>query len=204
MTDVYFDDERFYKIVSRNTRRAVIRSAFIVQKNTKRLLNRGASNRGRTPAPPGKSPHKDTGTLGRSIQVDDRGITDKERPSARVGSNAVYAAIHEFGGEIRPKSSRYLTVPIGQTGRDLLRRGGLRAIPDTFVFRSRKGNLIVARTRGKARKAAMEAIAVLKDSVRIPRRPFLRPGLRMSNQAILDEFTFEKLTEGYRFRERGR
>lgn len=37
--------------------------------------------------------------------------------SAMVGTNKVYAAIHQFGGTIKPKKGQYLTIPIKTKGK---------------------------------------------------------------------------------------
>ena len=52
-----------------------------------------------------------TGRLRQSIQtaVDPHGLR------ARVGTNVIYARIHELGGTIRPKTQQYLRFPIGDS-----------------------------------------------------------------------------------------
>lgn len=67
----------------------------------------------RSISPPGKPPGVRTGTLARSIFTDITRLGD-ERPSVRVGSNLVYARIHEFGGVIRPKKAKLLAFTVGK------------------------------------------------------------------------------------------
>lgn len=52
-----------------------------------------------------------TGTLRRSIHSETAEKTDK-RVSVLVGTDLEYAAIHEFGGEIRPRNARALVFEI--------------------------------------------------------------------------------------------
>lgn len=53
------------------------------------------------------TPLNDTGNLKNSIQQS----YDNDR--AVVGTNEIYAAIHQFGGVIKPKKGKYLVFPVG-------------------------------------------------------------------------------------------
>ena len=72
---------------------AVLAAGILLQREIKERLNLGKSPPA-SEAPNG--PFKDTGTLGRSIQVDDSKAKGK-KPSVRVGTSLVYAARLEFG-----------------------------------------------------------------------------------------------------------
>jgi len=72
---------------------AVLAAGILLQREIKERLNLGKSPPASI-APNG--PFKDTGTLGRSIQVDDSNAKGK-KPSVRVGTSLVYAARLEFG-----------------------------------------------------------------------------------------------------------
>ena len=74
---------------------------------------------------------------------------------------APYAAIHELGGEIRPRKAQYLRIPVGEQK------------PGGFVLQTKKGNLVVAYREGRQ----LRVMAVLKRSVRMPARPYLEPQL---------------------------
>jgi phage virion morphogenesis protein len=52
--------------------------------------------------------------------------------SAVVGTNTIYAAIQHFGGEIKPKKGKYLTIPLGKnpkTGKQEYRKVKKVVIP---------------------------------------------------------------------------
>ena len=84
------------------------------------------------------------------------------------GGAVPYARIHEEGGTIRPKSGRFLKIPVGPalTGAGVARGGrqsGLHFIP--------RG------TGGLLADAEGRIWYVLKPSVTIPARPYLRPAI---------------------------
>ena len=60
------------------------------------------------------------------------------------------AAVHEHGATIRPRRAKYLAIPLPAA---LSSRGTLLRRPrkwkNTFVAKSRKGNLIIFQKRGK-------------------------------------------------------
>lgn len=105
------------KIGERMAAAAVRTAAYHIQTAAKKLLNRGG------PGPPSqapKPPHKQTGALGRSIQVDERQVKGS-KPFARVGPDGKvipYAARLEFGFYGTDKNG----VRILQTARPYMRR----------------------------------------------------------------------------------
>jgi phage gpG-like protein len=113
----------------------------------------------------GKVLNVDTGRLRQSMQVFSR-VKDGV---AGVGTNLVYAKIHEFGGQTRPHLIK--------------KRGfGFLAIPKASMGSS----MLVRTKRGKVRKTAYNAgLLVFRREVEhpgatIPERPYLRPALRDS------------------------
>lgn len=88
-------------------------------------------------------------------------------------------AIHEFGGTIRPRRSQYLAIPLPPAldSRGLPLRISPREWPNTFVLKSRKGNLLIVRRTANG----IEPLYVLKRSVKIPPRLGLEDVL---NQAV--------------------
>ena len=93
-----------------------------------------------------------------------------------------YARTQEHGGTIRPKSKRYLTVPLPDAltasgvvkgGARLVQRGKQYFTADgdpTFVFRSKRGNLLVG---ARAKNGRTRLLYALKEQVRLrPRLGF--------------------------------
>lgn len=68
----------------------------------------------------------------------------------RIGG-LFYLRIHETGGTIRPRSARYLTVPLpaARDASGMPIKKSARDWDKTFVMRSKNGNLIVARRVGR-------------------------------------------------------
>ena len=105
-----------------------------------------------------------------------------------------YARMQEFGGTVRPKRAKYLTVPLPAaltkagvlSGRYKIRpdgRGGFTTdAGDTFLFKSRRGALLIgikdrktgrASAQGRGKKRELKPFYVLKKSVTLrPRLGF--------------------------------
>jgi hypothetical protein len=83
-------------------------------------------------------------------------------------SAAFPGIVHEFGATIRPKKGKYLTVPLPAAldSRGVPYRRSARDWDNTFVARSKKGNLIIFQRRG----VQITPLYVLKTSVKIPAR----------------------------------
>lgn len=113
-----------------------------------------------------------------------------------------YANIHETGGVIKPVNAKYLTIPlkgamvskmidVGGYGRvrvygSRLRGGatGARGFNNTFVRKSKAGNLLIFQKKGKT----AVPIFVLKKSVTIPARKYMSVGRDISFNRIDDVF----------------
>lgn len=136
---------------------------FLRELITRRLSKSGVQ-------PPGGGLATRTGGLKRSFQMKLTGRTLKSMRLSVV-SDSPYAAIHEYGGTIRPKKGRYLTIPLdaAKTAAGVA-RGGARMFDNTFVQKSRAGNLIIFQKKGDR----IIPLFVLKESVRIPKRLGLR------------------------------
>lgn len=104
-----------------------------------------------------------TKTLSRSLheEVAEESAT---RAAVDVGTNLEYAAIHEFGGVIRAKKSKHLAIPVGN------RTGSPTKYSDLKVKKTAGGTLVLVDGGGSLQY-------VLKASVTIPARPYLRPAL---------------------------
>lgn len=102
-----------------------------------------------------------TRNLSRSMHEE---IEDKtpQRAVVAIGTNVVYGPIHEFGGTITARKGKYLAIPIGSY------RGSPREHGDLRLRKTARGNLIMVDASGTPQY-------VLKTSVEIPARPYLRP-----------------------------
>ena len=103
-----------------------------------------------------------------------RGIANSIRVmgsgSEIVGSIAAanHMSIHETGGTITAKRSKYLTIPLPSAldSRGVPLKPKARDWDRTFVARSRKGSLLIFQRRGRE----IVPLYVLKSSVEIPAR----------------------------------
>lgn len=87
-----------------------------------------------------------------------------------IGSRLPYAGIHNRGGTVRPRKGKYLAIPlVPPLNPTEGREGNPRKFPNTFVKRSKAGNLLIFRRNGKG----IEPIFLLVTSSRIKRRPYL-------------------------------
>jgi hypothetical protein len=124
-----------------------------------------------TPWPGGtgeKTLSKRSGALTASIEKSVR-ITGTTFGDLQGHISAAFPGIvHEFGATIRPKKGKYLTVPLPAAldQRGIPYRRSARDWDNTFVARSKKGNLIIFQRRG----TQITPLYVLKTSVKIPAR----------------------------------
>lgn len=110
-----------------------------------------------------------TGNLRRSIQY----RVNENALSGEFGSyNTTYAMIHEKGGTLTAKRGQFLAIPISPEAKT---KAGVfkspRTFKNTFVKESRNGNKIIFQKKGKN----IIPLFVLKRSVKIPARPFIKP-----------------------------
>lgn len=86
-----------------------------------------------------------------------------------------YLKVHEYGATIRPKNGQWLTVPLpnalNSRGLPIKRRA--RDWRDTFVLRSKRGNLLIFQKRGRE----IVPLYYLARQVRIPARLGMRQEL---------------------------
>ncbi len=116
-----------------------------------------------------------TGDLARSLFVDVQGSGVDGLTLRLVSAGVSYVTIHETGGTVRPKVAKYLTIPIADnltaakdsrypSARDLFSRSRKGFRP--YVFRSKKGNLLIGLKEGEQTKLLFS----LKREVKIPAR----------------------------------
>jgi len=130
------------------------------------------------------------GSVGKSKKVkeDADGIIVGE-----IGLKGVpYASIREFGGVIKPKNALALTIPTEEN----MRRDGLPKLTAQEIMKSGRGfihNGIMFQKKfkvekGKSLKEEVTAMFILKKSVTVPARPYLRPAIAQTQEQILKNF----------------
>lgn len=83
--------------------------------------------------------------------------------TASVGTNVVYAAIHQMGGVIRAKNGPFLAIPITAAARSA---GSPRNMPGLHVWQTLKGQYVMGDAKGQVHY-------LLRRQVTMPARPFL-------------------------------
>lgn len=91
----YRENPEFRKNMRKLVAEGVDRASGALQTDLKRVLNRAGSP---PPSAPGQPPHKATGDLGRSVQIDRSHVESDLK--ARVGTNKVYGRWLEYGTRI--------------------------------------------------------------------------------------------------------
>lgn len=113
---------------------------------------------------------KKSRTLSRSIHSE----TVEKRPKyveINIGTDVVYARIHEYGGTIVPKKGKYLTIPVSETAKALVSP------------RNYSGELAKI---GMTLQADGVVHWVLATSVTISAQPYMRPAVENKGQAAMD------------------
>lgn len=91
-------------------------------------------------------------------------ITTAATPtSASVGTNVIYAAIHQFGGVIRARKGPFLAIPITAQARNA---GSPTRMPGLHVWQTLKGQYVMGDEKGTVH-------FLLRTQVTMPARPFL-------------------------------
>ena len=91
---------------------------------------------------------------------------------ADQGIETTIAGTHEYGATIRPKRARYLTIPLPAAKDSRGVAPPARTFLDTFVARSKAGNLILFQRAGTG---IVPLFLLHPGPVRIPPRPALLP-----------------------------
>lgn len=148
------------------------------------------SDHGGVPSAPGSPPNSQTGHLRNSIAYCSPDALGTPLRAA-YGTNVAYGRHLEFGAVIRPKSVKYLPVPINLPARLMLRRLGGFGVGVVGSLRTQ--NLMMIRPKGKpamlvektptGRIKKNGAAFVLKKSVKIAARPWAkRAGIDAASQ----------------------
>lgn len=117
---------------------------------------------------------RDSGKLMASISY--RGDAQK----AVVGTNRIGATLQQFGGTVRAKNGKYLWIPASARIRALQRKYGFQATDvldglrrDGYVYWFTKGNGTGRCVRARKGKGKPFSVFILKQTVKVPARPFL-------------------------------
>ena len=147
-------------------------------------INMSRGNR-MSAAPIGRPPNRQQSNLANSIGH----IAAKESGGKFVSSAGTAlpsGRIHELGGVIKPgPGKKYLVGPVNIAAKRAMEKtsGGVRSLK-TRIFRSKKGNLIMIgdkkvryRNDPAGIRVNAQPVFVLKESVRMPKRPWAAPAL---------------------------
>ena len=100
------------------------------------------------------------------------------------------ANAHEFGAHITPKNGKYLSIPLDKKYKNV----SPRSIEGLFVFRSKNGNLFLAKNKKRKRKKSKDAPADglelcywLTKEIDIPERSFIRAGFDENESNIKEK-----------------
>lgn len=123
--------------------------------------------------------HKRTGNLARDWRVEPR-----DELTFVAINRMPYAAIHEYGDTVRPKTAKALAIPMGEalTAGGVPRFTGPRAVPGLFVYKS-DGKAYLARSVDKR----LEVLYALRSSVVIPARRYATK----AGESVRDKVTAE-------------
>lgn len=104
-------------------------------------------------------------------------------------------SVHEKGATIRPKRAQYLTIPLpaAMDSRGVPLRKRARDWDNTFVARSRKGNLLIFRKEGRG----IVPLYVLKKEVRIPPRLGMEKDMRENFLPYFEKKAFEAISDQF-------
>lgn len=118
----------------------------------------------------GERPLMDTGELRASVS----GYVEGDK--IHIGSDKIYARIHQEGGVIRPRQARFLVIPLNAEAR----REGIKRLSEKGLFRPRGTRILAIREGGELRPMFW-----LASSVEIPARPIF--GLSYDDEEIIKD-----------------
>jgi hypothetical protein len=109
------------------------------------------------------------------------------------------ANVHERGATITPKKAKYLTIPLppALNANGTPKKPNARAWKNTFILKSKKGNLLIVRKIGKG---GIEPLYVLKKSVKIPKRLAFEEAFQAGRSFLADEIANQVIKEFFNAR----
>lgn len=157
--------------------------------------NRTWSPRRKNPSGQAGRLNRRSGRLMKSLRVRVfPGSKTIEQVAGEIGTQSPYAGVHEYGATIRPKRSKYLAIPLPAAldSRGVPKRRGPRSWKNTFVAKSKAGNLIIFQRRRGVK--GIIPLYVLKKEVTIPPRLGLGDTITRGIPVFQDRL-FDKLVE---------
>ena len=115
----------------------------------------------------------------------DKELVGRVGSGQRTGQPVKYAGILETGGTIRPVKAKMLAIPL----KAALTSAGVprytpREVPNSFIMRTKNGNLMIFAKSGKKRITPMFALV---KSAKIPAFKYLSKSLTQSKAAAVKE-----------------
>jgi phage virion morphogenesis protein len=146
-----------------------------------RILKTGAQMRFRsgkgpdgTPWKPSRRAEQEGGqTLSDTRRLRNSITSAFDRTSATVGTNVLYAAVHQFGGTIRAKNGPFLAIPVTPHAKAA---GSPRNMAGLRVWQTIRGQFVMGTDDGTVHY-------LLRQKVTMPERPFL--GASAADQTAL-------------------
>ena len=151
----------------------------------------GAWPSGTTPKTLSKRSGKGVGSIAKSIDIKHKNTIDSV--TGYIGGKH-YLRIHEYGGVIKAKNVRYLTIPLkaALNSNGTTKKKSARQWPNTFVAKSKKGNLIIFQKQGRGR---IVPLYVLKEKVTIKPRLGMGDSLNALKEYFVDN-AFSEMHKG--------
>lgn len=111
--------------------------------------------------------------------------------TGQIGSEGIpYNAIHEFGGIVKAVNKQFLAIPTEENrkadGSPIVTTGELRTMQKLGLAFIAKGTIFQKASSGK--DALATPMFLLRKSVTIPARPYLRPALVAKQAQIMSDF----------------
>lgn len=137
-------------------------------------------------------------SIGSRVVATGGGIAGVVGSGIRSGNRVPYADIHENGGVIRGNPFLAVPLPSALTKAGNPKRSHPRDWENTFVQRSKNGNLIIFQKKQLKTKTKLTPLYVLKKSVKVPARRYLSRTLDQmtSRIAMILSGTVERALNG--------
>lgn len=173
----FSNSPRFLADLKRAVNNGLTLAAIDAAGHAKRSMGRGGRFRSSAPGTP---PNVQRGILRNAIAYQP---STELRSAMGVVANVNYARIQETGGTITGKG-KHLTVPVNDAAKRFSEKVGSVRLGRFAVIRSRRGALLLVgadklryRNKGAGININDAPVFVLKRSIRLPARPFLRPAV---------------------------